>query len=308
MQGRKAGNGMRLAPIAVALVIAGFAAHAAYAGPFPDVVIDSAREGDSNGLSYRSATFPAVGAAGSAYAVAKCPKRKVLAGGGAFATGPAQDARFLELGPNRIEDIPTKARKSFTAELANEGSTPLDSTSFAICARKKGLAMKTASTPEPNDNEVVSAKAKCPKGTSVTGGGLTSDSNLEHILISAPFDGSDADSDPDDGWEASLLTGLGQADRELRAHAFCSDRFKLAYRSATETGITSTGVARANCPNQAAITGGGLAISGEAGAFLNSSSPVDRGDAGEVPDDAWEGYAGVTSGNRTLDVFAICRK
>src|ERR671919_813751 len=106
----------RVIPAAIAALCAGFVAQAAHGGPFPDVVIDSAKGGNSNGLSYRSATFRAVGAGASAYAVAKCPKRKVLAGGGGLATRPAQDARFLELGPNRIESIPTKARKSFTAE------------------------------------------------------------------------------------------------------------------------------------------------------------------------------------------------
>jgi hypothetical protein len=308
MHGRGAAHARRVAPVCVALALAGVAAQAVFAGPTPDPVIDSVNEGSSNGLAYRSATFPAVGPSGSEYAVAKCPKGEVLTGGGGSTTGAALEARFLELGPNKVPDIPTKARKSFTAQGQNMSSNPLDFESLAICARKKGLSMETATTPEPDSNAVVSAKAKCPKGTSVTGGGLSSDSNLEYILISAPYDGGDADSNPDDGWEASLVTGVGQPDRELRALAFCSANFKLAYRSDSDADVTDVGHAEADCPEKAAITGGGISISGGDGAFLNASHPLDGTDAGQAPDDSWEGNAGVTSGNRTVDVYAICRK
>lgn len=298
----------RIAQAAVAVALAGLASKAAYAGDPGDFLIDSVNEGSSNGLAYRSATFPDAATSQSVFAVAKCAKRKVLTGGGAFATGPAQDGRFLELGPNRINDIPTKPRKSFTAQFENANANPADATSFAICARKKGLSMETRATPEPDNDAVVSAKARCPKGTSVTGGGLTSDSNEEFILASAPYDGNDADPKPDDGWRTSVVTGIGQPDRQLRAHAFCSSRFTLAYRRDTDTDVTLDGSALADCPGRAAITGGGIAISGGAGAFVNTSAPVD--DAGaedEVPDDAWQGSAGVTTGSRRVDVYAICR-
>jgi hypothetical protein len=308
MLGRRTVRPGRLGQAVVAVVLAGFAAQAAHAGDPGDILIDSVPEGSSNGLAYRSATFPAAATSQSVFAVAKCAKRKVLTGGGAFATGPAQDGRFLELGPNRISDIPTKPRKSFTAQFENTSANPADATSFSICARKKGLSMETKATPEPDSNAVVNAKARCPKGTSVTGGGLTSESNEEYILASAPYDGNDADSKPDDGWRTSVVTGIGQSDRQLRAHAFCSASFTLAYRSDTDTDVTLDGLAVADCPGRAAITGGGIAISGGAGAFVNTSAPVDLGDPGDVPDDAWQGFAGVTTGSRTLDVFAICRK
>ena len=47
-------------------------------------------------------------------------------------------------------------------------------------------------------------KAKCPKGARVLGGGFSR--YPTDLIASAPFDGNDADSAPDDGWKVKMTT------------------------------------------------------------------------------------------------------
>jgi len=65
----------------------------------------------------------------------------------------------------------------------------------------------------------------CPSGTAVTGGGVSSESDVlgeQQVNSSFPYDGADADSLPDDGWGA-YVDNKGTVDRFVYAWAICAD-------------------------------------------------------------------------------------
>jgi hypothetical protein len=78
------------------------------------------------------------------------------------------------------------------------------------------------------DNSEVSARAKCPAGTNVTGGGVDNSGGMRvdevgaEIVDTAPFDtDDDADSHPDDGWAGSAQNvNTGHAET-MQVFAIC---------------------------------------------------------------------------------------
>jgi hypothetical protein len=68
--------------------------------------------------------------------------------------------------------------------------------------------------------------------------------------------------------------------------------------------------AKANCPNDTSVTGGGLTIiGGNTATGIASSYPFDDGDANSKPDDGWIGVANSRSaGDKAMRTYAICSK
>src|SRR5215208_4897989 len=68
--------------------------------------------------------------------------------------------------------------------------------------------------------------------------------------------------------------------------------------------------AKANCPNDTSVVGGGLEI-GEANTAtgMQSSYPFDDGDANSKPEDGWMAVANSRSaGDKSMLAFAVCSK
>jgi hypothetical protein len=68
--------------------------------------------------------------------------------------------------------------------------------------------------------------------------------------------------------------------------------------------------AKANCPNDTSVVGGGLQISeGNTATGMHSSFPFDDGDANAKPDDGWQSIANSRSAaDKSLLAFAVCSK
>ena len=279
-----------------ALAVAG----AAVAGS--TLVVESDPEGTSNGLSYRSATFP--GADIAEYAVTFCPGRRVVSGGGAFVSGVSSEAPLIRAVPDRPTDGKTAPRKSWTTGINNLGASSKTLTGYAICARARGIVRSTKLRTAPVKNATLALKAPCPRGSSVLGGGVNTNYNDARILASAPYDGGDRGRTADDGWQGRAVTG---DTRDLQVTAICLKgraQRRLVYRERT---AESTGdlFRQAPCPEDAAATGGGAAISGGTGAFLNSVYPADTSGEG-TPDDAFSSFAWSAT-PASLTTTAICR-
>jgi hypothetical protein len=281
----------------IAAISGGFALASAVA--LAGSLVNSDHEGKANGIVYRSSTVEFAGSAGT---VAKCPDRNRITGGGAGFNGDAGRAAFDGLGPDYLAPhVP--ARKAFAGEGEVTGIGQ-DFTVFAICARSKGLTYERKVRTVTAQGQVVSTTAKCPAGTSVTGGGFHSTGGSDQVLATDPVDDQDQGSKKDNGWEARIVPGGGF--ETITVNAVCSSKLHLAYRhnATSGSGVLSKSV---SCPADAAVTGGGAALSGGVGAVLSSSRPADISDANTTPEDGWAAKASVESGSRDLTVFAICK-
>jgi hypothetical protein len=147
--------------------------------------------------------------------------------------------------------------------------------------------------------------ADCPGAWHVTGGGFSQAGLHTGLLNDAtPADDADSDRDTDDAWTVEM-TG---SHRRLRGLAVCA-KAELAYpvqRVEVRSGETRT--ARAACPRGMHVTGGGASLRGlSSDSNVTATHPVDDGDGGRVPDDAWRARAHNSGGvRRIMLVRAIC--
>ena len=282
---------------------AGALAAAAVAVAGSTLVVESVPEGSANGLSYRSATFPNAGAA--KYTVTFCPGSRVVSGGGAFVSGATSEAPLIVAVPDKPSEAKTPPRGSWTAGIDNLGGAAKTLKGFAVCARPRGIVRKTKVRVAPLELTSMTLKAPCPRGSSVLGGGFDTNYNDGRIRASAPYDGGDRGQTPDDGWQARALVG---DTREFQVTAICQKgraQRRLVYRDRTADAEAGELFARTRCPDGAAATGGGAAIAGGTGAFLNSTYPDDADGDGN-PEDAWSTYA-YSASSTPLTTFAVCK-
>ena len=115
-------------------------------------------------------------------------------------------------------------------------------TGYAICIDQR--PKYTLRSKDLRRNRAKTAKAPCPDGTSVIGGG--GNSSGEHIVGSYPFDDGDPNSKPDDGW--AFRTWAGAERGTVRALAVCLD-VRPEYRTGTGTlPVNGSSVPTETCP------------------------------------------------------------
>jgi hypothetical protein len=175
--------------------------------------------GESSHLSYANHDRSVPGHENRATS-ATCPSGTKLIGGGVSTTKG-------DIGSTKPN--PNSPRRAWFGVANNR--TGLGGTMFvdAVCAPKSGNYKYVHSAPKPlPDNSEVSARAKCPAGTNVTGGGVDNSGSQRvgevgaEVANSIPFDtDTDADSHPDDGWQGSAQSvNTGRTDT-LRVFAIC---------------------------------------------------------------------------------------
>jgi hypothetical protein len=259
--------------------------------------IDSIPLGRAKGIDYRSASVTFSGTPDTV--VARCPAHKRLAGGAAGFTGsPGTGAAFiLGAAPNYFAPgIPPS--RAYAGSGSSNGQHEL--TAFATCTRHAGLRL--VSHTRHGLSGLRRVKVRCPRGTSVTGGGVSAGLS-DGIAESMPFDsGGDRGHAPDDGW-----TGRVSVKGSLTATAICTKKLDLAYRKATDhdTGSLS---AVATCPAGTAVTGGGGKAPGGTGEGLDSLLLADIGDTNTTPEDGFLASGNATGAPKTLKAFAICKR
>jgi hypothetical protein len=175
-----------------------------------------------------------------------------------------------------------------------------------------GLTYMSDPGPVAPASSGTAANVACPAGKHVVGGattvGGTSGFTVQFWLNgTVPFDGADADHDPDDGWKGRGFNRFG-SNKRLVVFGICSGG-TVRYAGNHRTVSAGTGgLARAACPAGTHVAGGGGTLSGPAGqAYLSWSVPYDSGDPGTNPDDGWEVRAYNQGGApKTLSVNATC--
>ncbi len=139
-------------------------------------------------------------------------------------------------------------------------------------------------------------KAPCPGNTQVWWGGASSSAFFGEASINGiPYDGSDAGSQPDDGWKSTVRS---TADRKLTmtARAVCTKRLNPVYKDqrkkAAPNALTSYSV---GCGGDRMPVGGGLA----GDVALNSTFPISG--------NAWLTFADNRTAKATpVTAYAVC--
>jgi hypothetical protein len=173
-----------------------------------------------------------------------------------------------------------------------------------------GLHYRARSGPEIAENESDRVQVRCPKGTTVIGGGAQGGPPGAFINTSAPLDLGDDDSLPDDGWVVRVKNS-GLTTTNISASATCAgpnvgDFVYRKDRDAPDLNGVSHPIAE--CPPGTAVSGGGFSAEGPIpSAWINSSRPYDLNGNG-TPSEAWEVYAYKKSaGASKFTAHAICK-
>lgn len=184
---------------------------------------------------------------------ALCPKRTDVigggVGGGSFGADPAEtDIEVRATGPERLPDDPDPTTDDgWFGAVSNKDDPSAVLFVDAICARGAGLDYRDRFKSVPAESQAT-RRVRCPQGTNVTGGGVVdnvgvladSDFPME-VAASAPFDGNDGDSRPDDGWFVRVTNGETET-RNVIAHAVCARRGSYRCRPARYQPVQASAV------------------------------------------------------------------
>jgi hypothetical protein len=238
-----------------------------------------------------------------------CPAdHPVATGGGVEITGN-QSGLDLEVGSTLPEGT---GLNGWTAVATNSSPAGATMKVVAICARN-GVTDRVRQKTVPRNSQG-EAKAVCPAGTKVTGGGvgITGGSHKQEVATTEPADGPDANNEPDDAWLGRANNGLNHS-VTLTVEAVCSGQgaYDVIISSVKTVANNAQVSAEAKCPIGEQVTGGGIEILGSSdGIEVADTFPIDGPDADSIPDDGWHGTANDdATGHQThMQVFAICKQ
>jgi hypothetical protein len=158
-----------------------------------------------------------------------------------------------------------------------------------------------------------SKSVMCTQGRGVVGGGVIDDADASgqaRLVSLQPVDRHRHDPDhvTDDGFKATVDNTAGTT-LHMKTWAICAKRKvakHLVYRSAIADEMSSNS-AIVSCPEGSRVVSGGGHIPGPFGEpALHTSAPLDRTDADQIPDDAWNYFVEPTSGVPTA--YVVCAK
>ena len=157
-----------------------------------------------------------------------------------------------------------------------------------------------------------SAKARCPRGMHVLGGGqdVFSAPREATLVTSTPFDNRDRKRAPDDGWKSTVDNFESNVTQNtLTVWAICGD-YKPSYaKDAFRVGGAEPSFSeRTRCGRGVQVMGGGVRVAAafNDGAWLRSSAPFDSGDRRRKPDDGWKAAGVVEERQVNMTLTAIC--
>ncbi len=153
-----------------------------------------------------------------------CPANTKVTGGGVETT--SENSPHVEVAstePFDGQDRNSTPDDGWLGTANNDTAQSEEMGVFAVCAESGDYKYVHSDRKRLPDNSEVSADARCPAGTAVTGGGVDN-SGIDlgaEIAGTLPFDGGDIGFTPDDGWEGSAQNDhTGRATR-MQTFAIC---------------------------------------------------------------------------------------
>ncbi len=237
----------------------------------------------------------------------KCPSSHPTAtGGGAEITGD-QTGLDLELkssGPVTVGSGPDR----WNIQANNSSGSQAQMTYDAICAKGNFRHVTVLAKVPPGRERV--RTAKCPKGTTLAGGGVLTNRSGDHATEIGDSAPAGKGSQPD-AWRGNINNGSAQTVK-MAVTAVCaasgSYRVVKTQRKALPNGAQVDGIAA--CPKGTKVSSGGVLITGTNDALeVASSAPWDSGDGNSTPDNGWHGVANndISGSAQKMQVFAVCK-
>jgi hypothetical protein len=277
------------------------------------VATDGAALAATGGLSYPPALLTSVPDAGDTgdgvtSGEVNCPSGHPNPTGGGVDIAGSDPHLDLET----KSSAPSVLHNGWDVQANNSSGTDAQMTVFAICTSTHLVYIhKTASIPAGGTR---SAKAKCPAGTKVVGGGVSTvggDHSVE-VNSSEPADGNDADHKPDDAWFGTAGNGLGAA-LTMEVDAVCTSHGHYTVVVGPRTTLPNKSIATSAvaCPHGTRVTGGGTEIDRPSTDLeVHDGFPIDGSDADTTRDDGWQStaYNDGSGSVAHMKTFAICKK
>lgn len=150
--------------------------------------------------------------------------------------------------------------------------------------------------------------AICPSGERVLSGGMSNTAGFEDLWLLGSNPAQSSGSSGYHKWIANYQTFNNGSPITIRGYAICDEQKPLVVEKSFVAGPSGLTSAKAKCPGDLHVIGGGGSIQLNNG-YLLGSQPLDRNDSDSKPDDGWK----VTFDNlqpEELDAaaFALCAK
>jgi hypothetical protein len=261
-----------------------------------------------NGLVYIDVSGPIT--SGQPTAVdAGCPLDTHLVGTGGDSLVGVLPGLLNSVTPFDGDDEDLRPDDGARAYAFNTTASPGEIRVWAVCAA--GKTIYRSQTSKLRINHAATAKARCPRDTSVVGGGnyITGSNDDATLQATRPFDGGDADRKPDDGWRVKAFN-LRDFRKDLTAYAMCRKERPKYVSSLGSSSPGPSGGGGATCSeHNRSVSGPGAQIGGEASLVrLTAYEPDDNTlEAGDEPDDYVTYQAEIaTTGEVKVGPFAAC--
>lgn len=240
----------------------------------------------------------------------ECPQALALTGGGGDAVSNGFGGAILIAFPGDDDDSDLRSDDRWTVDVINP---VMDSFAQAWAFCTPGPSKLRVTTLQVGADRSRAARAQCPAGARVTGGGAFAfggDLAAHWINASHPYDDGDAGTRPEDGWRA-LVYNDNSAAASMNVYALCRET-AVRYLSATG-GLGSSGASGEQesppCPNTEHVAGAGAKLAApERRSRIGGIVPTDDSvEAGTLPDDYVVASATNSSPQSAqLTAFAIC--
>jgi hypothetical protein len=189
------------------------------------------------------------------------------------------------------------------AEAKNSSGSNAQMRVTAICTKSGAFTYPHHDSTVP-PHQTVLADVHCPRGTKLTGGGVSTSSQSPKVVV------SQSSPEGHTGWSGFVNNDTSSA-KTMTVQAVCADSGKYRYVDSLATPIPTHGQASvvATCPSGSQVTGGGVATdTAGTGVEVKTTAPFDSGDPGSTPDDGWTGTANNDTGQAaTIQTSAICK-
>jgi hypothetical protein len=266
-----------------------------------------------NGLVYEVASTPITSGQPAAIA-ASCPGGTHLVGaGGDSLTGfGALEGLLNSVTPIDGGDQDLKPDDGAQAYAFNTTASPGETRVWAVCAA--GKTVYRSAGVKLRVNHAATAKAHCPAGTFVAGGGnyITGSNEDATLQATRPFDDGDRNRKPDDGWRVKAFN-LRDLKKDLTAYAMCRKERPKYLGGFGGFSQPAGGGGGAICNDIGrSVAGPGAEVKGDASlvrltAYYPEDTPLDPFEGGDVPDDYVVHQAeNATAGQVKAGSFAAC--
>jgi hypothetical protein len=273
-------------------------------------LVPAAAGAAENGLIYIEASSP-ISSGQPAAPLANCPEDAHLVGAGGDSLVGVVPGLINSVTPFDDDDEDLKPDDGAYAYAFNTTASPGTTQAWAVCAR--GKTIYRSQTSKLRVNHAATVKARCPGDMSVVGGGnyITGSNDDATLQATRPFDGHDANHNPDDGWRVKAFN-LRELRKDLTAYAICRKPSEhpryLGGFGSMAPGSAGGGGAECNNVNRS-VAGPGAEIKGEPSLVrLAGYFPEDNTiEAGDQPDDYVSSQAeNATTGEVRFGSFAAC--